>query len=66
MATWLLCLLLLLWALVVYHHVGYPLLITYLSRPTIRSAHLAEEAQALPHIVMMVPAYNEAEVIADK
>lgn len=66
MTTLLLCLLLLLWALVVYHHVGYPLLITYLSRPTTLSAHQAEEAQALPHIVMLVPAYNEAEVIADK
>lgn len=54
--------------LIGYHHVGYPVLLKYLPaarRHPQTSAH-AMPAQPLPHIEVIMPAYNEAAYIADK
>ncbi len=60
--------------LILYHHIGYPLLLGWLSRRKTRyqaplltrgyqTTQLDEE---LPQISIIVPAYNEAAVIQDK
>lgn len=67
MDAFILVLLATLWALVIYHHVGYPLALSIIKRklrPSTCPSHL--KGQELPRIVMLVPAYNEQDVIADK
>jgi cellulose synthase/poly-beta-1,6-N-acetylglucosamine synthase-like glycosyltransferase len=61
-------------ALVLYHHAGYPLLLRIARRlrdgplPSLtpRGYANAEHDRRLPHITVIVPAYNEAQFIADK
>lgn len=54
-------------ALVVYHHVLYPLLLARVVRRRGRALDVAPLAtEALPGITLIIPAYNEAAVIADK
>ncbi|WP_281544897.1 glycosyltransferase family 2 protein [Grimontia sp. SpTr1] len=56
-------------ALVIYHHIGYPLLLKLLVRFTTNTASepatMADE-KALPTICVLLPAYNEAQWIAEK
>lgn len=61
--------------LIIYHHVGYPLLLKWLARRSYstrqhRANHLATEQEKenniLPSIAIVMPAYNEAKWIADK
>lgn len=60
--------------LVVYHHAGYPLLLRYLTRhrpehqpePLARHYMPHDEDEQLPHIHLIVPAYNEARWIERK
>ncbi len=56
-------------ALVAYHHVGYPLLLKwYLKRDESPQQPVSMQADdsELPAITMVVPAYNEAQWIAEK
>ena len=57
--------------LVIYHHVGYPLILRWLQRN--HEHHSAEPinkptlgTKNLPRISLLIPAYNEAQWIADK
>lgn len=58
--------------LIIYHHVGYPLLLKWLAvRSHISNEHKkSKPAQIkkrdLPKIAVLIPAYNEAKWIADK
>lgn len=67
MNTLLISILIFLWFMVVYHHVVYPLLLSHVRKHK-RGCQSPEPVaeKELPHIVMLVPAYNEADVIADK
>ena len=57
---------------IVYHHLGYPILLHYFaswhSRPGTPAQHCNEEIvdQALPAITLIVPVHNEEKVIAAK
>ncbi len=58
---------------VVYHHVGYPLLLGRLSRGVPGAREQAPRGYrrgaadaALPHVTLIMPAYNEAKYIAEK
>jgi cellulose synthase/poly-beta-1,6-N-acetylglucosamine synthase-like glycosyltransferase len=56
-------------AMIVYHHVGYPILLKLLARRRRRRAATAGPAAdtgALPSVTIIVPCHNEAAVIADK
>ncbi|WP_136680301.1 glycosyltransferase family 2 protein [Neptunomonas sp. XY-337] len=67
MFIWLISLLVILWALIVYHHVVYPLLMVKLqARPTSVPAAQQRHTHYQPSVTILVPAYNEADVIADK
>ena len=72
MSLGLLSLLALLWALIVYHHVIYPLLMRRFSAIAKPLAHKAQAeptsalTSSLKSIAILVPAYNEADFIADK
>lgn len=73
---WLMILFWLCAALVVYHHVGYPLLLSRLGRrarantrlPTPRARGFRQEQEdgALPTITLIMPIYNEAATLAAK
>ena len=61
--------------LVIYHHVGYPLLLKWLAgelpepaaQETPQRAYRAASADAiLPVVAVLIPAYNEADHVADK
>lgn len=61
--------------LVVYHHLGYPLLLRYFSRkhreerpPVVERAFRADAGvdRELPTVTLVIPAYNEAGYIAEK
>ena len=60
--------------LVIYHHLGYPLILRFLRRhktsflPTLHQRHYQPEPQdrLLPTITLVMPAYNEQRWIADK
>jgi len=52
-------------ALLVYHHVGYPLILRRAGRRPLPVPPEVPDA-ALPHVTIVVPAYNEAAVIAAK
>ncbi|MFS1412918.1 glycosyltransferase family 2 protein [Vibrio sp. 10N.286.49.B1] len=61
-------------SLIVYHHVGYPLLLKWYSsrHPLTRVAHTdrgyrtLKRDRALPNVTVLIPAYNEAAWIAEK
>ncbi|USH05092.1 glycosyltransferase family 2 protein [Grimontia kaedaensis] len=56
-------------ALVIYHHLGYPLLLKMLVRCTPKTAakDIAQPKHTeLPTITVLMPAYNEAQWIAEK
>ncbi|MBW3697798.1 glycosyltransferase family 2 protein [Vibrio sp. T187] len=61
-------------ALIVYHHVGYPLILRWYSRihPSMkikevwRGYKVAEADLDLPSVTILVPAFNEEQWIADK
>lgn len=65
MFSLLLTLFALLWGLIVYHHLIYPLIMRYLQKRSPHSA-AAQSAECHRRISILVPAYNEADVIADK
>jgi cellulose synthase/poly-beta-1,6-N-acetylglucosamine synthase-like glycosyltransferase len=57
--------------LIIYHHAGYPLLLHFLSNRMAREDALQPCSDrpcpsSLPSITVVVPAYNEAQFIADK
>ncbi|NMU70383.1 glycosyltransferase family 2 protein, partial [Vibrio parahaemolyticus] len=61
--------------LIVYHHVGYPLLLKWLplkqqdetKAPFVERAYKASKTDSqLPSITVIVPAYNEEQWIAEK
>ena len=55
--------------LIVYHHLGYPLLLRLLGKRRYTDDQTMEPAlpdAALPTITLIMPAYNEAAFIADK
>ena len=54
--------------LVIYHHVLYPVLLGILARRGARDErhHDHTSGMVLPRVAIVVPAYNEAKVIADK
>lgn len=61
--------------LVVYHHLGYPLLLRLLSsrrleealpEPPTRAYRSAADDALLPTVAIVIPAYNEEEHVADK
>lgn len=55
------------WALILYHHLCYPWLLRYLGRnPAPPATFTAQDTNRLPHVCILVPACNEAAVIADK
>ncbi|MEZ8990498.1 glycosyltransferase family 2 protein [Vibrio breoganii] len=60
--------------LIVYHHVGYPLLLKFIAKRTVKKENTvslrhfqktAEDSER-PTITVIIPAYNEEEWIADK
>lgn len=63
-------------ALIVYHHVGYPLILARLARDRsdirkqqrtpLRGYRLSDHDNELPRIAIVIPAYNEQEHIAEK
>lgn len=66
MTIWLLCLLAILWGIMIYHHIIYPMIM-------MRLQHYNNELKTAPlpafqnrSITILVPAYNEQDVIADK
>ena len=73
---WLMILFWLCAALVVYHHVGYPLLLSCLGKrasaqlhrpaPRQRDFRQAPDDAALPAITLVMPVYNEAVTLAAK
>jgi len=60
--------------LIVYHHIGYPILLKLVSRNSLnkpldhysRSYKPSNDDNKLPEIHLIMPAYNEAENVADK
>ena len=54
--------------LIVYHHIFYPILLSLIARSKMDSPQIATPiADAdLPHITIVIPAYNEEKWIADK
>ncbi|MFT6926250.1 MAG: cellulose synthase/poly-beta-1,6-N-acetylglucosamine synthase-like glycosyltransferase [Psychromonas sp.] len=60
--------------LVIYHHVGYPLILRWVSKrrpnkaPFTGARHYTDSAadNTLPRITMVIPAYNEQQWIAEK
>lgn len=55
--------------LVIYHHVGYPLLLKMLVRLCRTSQEETSNEQnmaELPSITVLMPAYNEAQWVAEK
>ena len=58
------------WLLIIYHHLAYPLILKFIYSEKTSAHQVAQEqnmdASTLPHICILVPAYNEADVIADK
>ena len=58
------------WGLIIYHHLIYPLILKFAYSENIKPAQTEcfqqEELNTLPTICIFVPAYNEADVIADK
>jgi len=53
-------------ALIVYAHLGYPLLLAALSRAFGEDESLQEQADDLPQVALIVAAYDEEEVIERK
>ncbi len=76
MSLWLLCTLAALWCLVIYHHAVYPIIMLRLQQQTHAREQSQEKQQKQETVLnnvskhrtltILVPAYNEAEVIADK
>ncbi len=73
MNTLLLTLFVLLWGLIVYHHVIFPLIMTRLQKRSAQSPYKSSDKSLAPvspetlrSVCILVPAYNEADVIADK
>jgi len=58
------------WLLIIYHHLIYPLILKFVYTqsisPSQADALQEDEISSLPHICILVPAYNEGDVIADK
>jgi cellulose synthase/poly-beta-1,6-N-acetylglucosamine synthase-like glycosyltransferase len=58
------------WLLIIYHHLVYPLILKFVYTqsisPSQADALQEDEISSLPHICILVPAYNEGDVIADK
>lgn len=60
--------------LVIYHHIGYPLILRWVSKrrpnkaPFTGARHYTDSAadNALPRITIVIPAYNEQQWIAEK
>lgn len=67
MSLFLLVLIVLCWLLIIYHHVIYPLILNRIQKRNIHipSNNLQTDI-AFKSITILVPAYNEADVIADK
>ncbi len=66
MVILLLSLLALCWILVVYHHLIFPLILRRLRKVKSAVPVSAFRNRDLPEITLLVPAYNEVDVIADK
>lgn len=70
MDTWLIVILTILWGLVIYHHTVYPIMMLTLKKRADKfgcSLETAKEtATRARSITVLVPAYNEADVIAEK
>jgi len=60
-----LILLIALWGLIVYHHLVYPLLLNLFAKRH-NSSTKRTLPESLPQICLIIPAYNEADVIAKK
>lgn len=58
------------WIQILYHHTLYPLILKFVYSESIKDEPKAElsqeELSALPNICILVPAYNEGAVIAEK
>lgn len=58
------------WFLIVYHHLVYPLILKLVYTESINPSQTIglqqHEIGSLPHICILIPAYNEGAVIADK
>lgn len=54
--------------LIIYHHIGYPLLLEYLAQfsDKQKEINIGNQSAHLPTITIIVPAYNEEKWIADK
>jgi len=54
--------------LVIYHHVGYPLILKYLAKEpaSCNTSEITGDVQDCPEITILMPAYNEARYIAEK
>lgn len=55
-----------LWLLVVYHHLLFPMILRRFNKQPAQGHSCAVRNQPQPSITLLVPAYNEADVIADK
>jgi len=55
-----------LWFLIIYHHVLFPLIMRQVRPVEINPARFSKELGELEEITILIPAYNEADVIADK
>lgn len=66
MAIWLLCLLAILWCIIIYHHVVYPIIMMRLQQFDNEIKISSSPAFQNRTITILVPAYNEEDVIADK
>ncbi len=75
MSTWILWLTAISTVLVIYHHLGYPLLLKMLVRcipsslsstPMKRGYNSSKADDALPTMAILMPAFNEAQWVADK
>ena len=53
-------------AAITYHHVAYPLLLSALARRARGATPASDPPQDLPSMTVIVPAHNEAKVIAEK
>lgn len=54
------------WLLIIYHHAIYPVMMVYLHKSSQRQGIAAKQPKVYRKICILVPAYNEAEVIAEK